>query len=79
MWEFMADPKETDQEKAQAKVQELLAQALKIMNEAKELAVENDLSFWFLGMSFSPREDPEPWNEDDVGVTEWASSWSPGC
>jgi hypothetical protein len=80
MWEFMADDsKESDKEKAQAKVQELLTQAIGLLNQAKELASTNDLSFWFLGTYWSPVEDKTPWDEDDVQVDEWESSWSPGC
>ena len=81
MWEGMAAaPPAESQTEAKARIQNLLVQALTLLNEAKELGNEWSLGFEFLGESFRPDgDDVYVATAADIEVSEWHASWSPGC
>lgn len=62
---------------AEARIQELLTQAMGLLKEAKGLANDWDLSFSFLGENF--RSDYRDLEDRDFDIGTWRASWSPGC
>lgn len=57
------------------KIQALLVAANALVEQAKEIANNNYLTFTFLGETFYPNRDNYTSGDPEV----WESSYSPGC